>query len=195
MADPDLSPTETIGSWRWRGSSDEPTPDNAPRWLGSFAAFVAFVVENMLWIALAIALLLVLLSHRRWLPWFTGRSTRVVAAAPDPVEVQALPLPLPQDLTQAVLACWRDGHLRAALSLFYRGALSALVERVGSPLPPGATEADSLRHARRLSGQPFAIAFRQVVGCWQAAAYAHRLPSESELQRLLTQWRDAEHGG
>jgi hypothetical protein len=192
MADPDLSPTEQAGTWRWKQAEDEVEFGDAPRWMEMTSQAVALVVENLLWILLAVAIVLIALSARRWLPWLTARGERVAPVEPRATEERALPVPLPENLADAVLAHWRAGEHRAALSLFYRAALRALVERVGTPLPPGATEADSLRHVRRVAAVPFATAFRRVVSCWQAAAYAHRLPSDEELLALLAAWREAE---
>lgn len=193
LAHPDLAPRQRSGGFRWRNAPNANDDDaEAPAWLGAFGVFLALVFENIGWILLVLGLVVLLANTRRWWPWITRRAARAAAPAPTPLREIAVPLPLPADLPAAVLALWRAGEARAALSLFYRGALAALVQQVGAPLPPGATEADGLRHARRLGPHPFVAVFRAIVASWQAIAYAHRVPTEAELTALLEAWRGLE---
>ncbi len=155
--------------------------------MGNLAALFA---KFALWIAIGIALIVILLNHRRWLPWIAERLPRT-APLPAAVEVHALAAAeqkLPDDIAAAVRALWQQGRPRAALALLYRAAVARLVELIGAPLPPGATESDCLRAARRLRDQPYAALFARIVRCWQAAAYAQRLPPAAEVDALLADW-------
>jgi hypothetical protein len=194
LADPDLNPKQSVGRWRLRNDDGGEDADaKAPAWAVAVGNALALVFENVLWILLAVALVLLVVHRRRWLPWFFGRDAARVPAPPaGAIREQASAAPLPPDLAGAVLALWRSGDARGAMSLFYRGALAGLVERLGVALLPGATEDESLRHARRIAAQPFAMLFRRIVLRWQAVAYAHRAPSESELLELVEAWRALE---
>lgn len=192
LAHPDLAPRQKSGGFRLRHAPTTDDDEKAPAWLGAVGAFLALVFENIGWILLVLGLVLLLANARRWWPWLVRRVERAAPVAPAPLHEIAVPLPLPDDLPAVVLSLWRAGEARAALSLFYRGALAALVQRVGTPLPPGATEADGLRHARRLGPHPFALLFRRIVAAWESIAYAHRAPSETELVELLDAWRGLE---
>ena len=149
---------------------------------------LAFVAENMLWILVALLIALLVRYHRLWLPWISDRFER--ERKPDALEVHdiALPDPLPDDVPGAVRALWQQGQPRAALALLYRAAVVRLDEALGTSLPPGATEAECLRRSRRLADTAYADLFAQIVRCWQAVAYAQRLPSSSDVESLLGAW-------
>jgi hypothetical protein len=74
----------------------------------------------------------------------------------------------------------------------YRAAVARLIERLGAPLPPGATEADCLRRARNLADARYAGLFARIVRCWQTAAYAQRPPAAAEIDALLDEWKAGE---
>jgi hypothetical protein len=78
--------------------------------------------------------------------------------------------------------------VREALALFYRGAVARLAEISGTPLPPGATEADCLRRSRELGDENYAALFARIVRAWQGAAYAQRAPAAAEVESLLDAW-------
>jgi hypothetical protein len=188
--DEDLNPKQKIGRWKLRYSS-EPTGERSgemPLSVNILGRALAFFMQYALWILAALVLVVVLLNVRRWLPW--------VAAAyrherePDEIglRISTATATLPDDMPTAVRALWADGRLREALSLLYRAALARLADRLGSPLPPGATESECLCHARALGADDFAPLFARIVRCWQAAAYAQRLPKEQEVEALLAAW-------
>lgn len=189
LADPLLSPKETIERWQRRKPLDQGEPAPLPAWLDIVAGMIGFVVEHALWIVLALVLLFLLLNHRRWLDWWQRHARAPAPPAPRPALLLAQAEPLPDDLAAAVERLWQAGDARAALALLYRGALARLSELLGSPLPPGATEAECLRLARRLGAHAYVDLFAHIVRGWQAAAYAQRLPDAAELRELLERWR------
>jgi Domain of unknown function (DUF4129) len=189
----DLSPKEMQRRWeRRRPEADSKPSDNTmPTWLKSFGQGIAFIAENGLWILLAILLAVLIRYADRWLPWISdgvGRERPL-----DAIEVHdiALDTPLPDDLPGAVRALWRSGQQRAALALFYRAAVARLVDALGTPLPPGATESDCLRQSRRLQDTQYAGLFARIVRSWQGMAYAERTPSVQDLDALLSAWQSA----
>ena len=65
----------------------------------------------------------------------------------------------------------------------------AMANEAGIELPPGATEAQCLRASRRLPADAARELFARVVRTWQYAAYAGRLPKDTEFEAML----DASH--
>lgn len=192
-ADPDLSPTTMQHVWELRDKTRKDadvTLDKSPMrlWVESIGKVIAFGAENVLWILVALLIALLVRYHRLWLPWISDRFER--ERKPDALEVHDIALPdqLPDDVPGAVRALWQQGQARAALALLYRAAVLRLDEALGTSLPPGATEAECLRRSRRLADSGYADLFARIVRCWQAAAYAQRLPSASDVESLLGAW-------
>ena len=199
-ADPDLSPKSTEHVWERRDKSAAKSDldlNVSPlgRWFQAAGQVSAFVAENILWVLVAILILLLIRYHRVWLPWISDRFER--ERKPDALEVHDITAPedLPADVAGAVRALWQQGKPRAALALFYRAAVLRLDESLGIALPPGATEAECLRRARRLGDTDYTRLFTRIVRCWQAAAYAQRFPQTGEVEELLTAWSAARSAG
>lgn len=189
--DPDLSPKTTVHVWERivpEKPSERPNRQLTGTWLESVARVFAFLAENILWVFAAILIVILARYHRVWLSWVSDRFD--APPEPDPLQIHDIAVPdaLPDDLPGAVRALWRQGQQRAALALFYRAAVKRLDQNLGVPLPPGATEAECLRRARRLGEHAYGRLFQRIVRCWQAAAYARRLPPAGELETLLTEW-------
>jgi hypothetical protein len=187
----DLRPTTRISVWKRRHPSEEAQefkPGELPPWARMLGGGVGFVFEYGLWILLAIALAIVIVNHRRWLPWLSD----LVAPTRQPDEIGLHDIVvaelLPHDIPAAVRECLREGRTRAALALLYRAAVERLADKSGTPLPPGATESDCLRHARRLRDTRYAGLFARIVRAWQAVAYAQQAPSAGDIERMLVDW-------
>ncbi|HEX7917200.1 hypothetical protein, partial [Rudaea sp.] len=142
----DLDPHENM--WEWKRRIPEPEkkdtpPVKLPWWAEGLGRIVGFIAQFGLWILFALLIVFLIAKHRVWLPWISAR----IAGARTPDELilgdePSAPAALPDDLAAAVRALWREGRVREALALFYRGSVARLVEISGTPLPPGATEAD-----------------------------------------------------
>ncbi len=187
--DEDLNSKATITTWEPRQPEDPAKPTAMPDWLKDFAAVIAFLAENGLWILLGLLIVVLIRYASHWLPWIGDRLER--ARTLDAVaEHDLLPLEaLPDDLPAAVRALWAQAQPRAALALFYRAAVQRLVDTLGTPLPPGATESECLRQARRLDDRDYAGLFARIVRSWQGIAYAERVPSIADLDALLGDWQ------
>lgn len=190
--DPQLGGKKTITEWQRK-----PTPDDDEESrqldlpkppLSAIAAVMAFISESILWIVLAILVVALLLTARWWLPWLRGTGKRSrVEATPVTEDVLQLPEVLPPDILGSARRLWREGKPRHALALLYRASVEVLVQRADVLLPPGATEAQCLRASRRLPREEDRQLFAQMVRTWQYAAYAGRLPSESEFEQLTAE--------
>lgn len=186
----DLSPKTRAWVWKRRNPDvEDPAKQNEfPAWMRWFGNGIGLLARYGLWILVALVLGLLVANVRRWLPWISDRvagmraldEVRAVAIAP----LEALP----DDVPAAARSLLQQGRTRAALALLYRASLERLSDALGTPLPPGATESECLRHARSLGDARHLDLFARVVRGWQAAAYAQRTPSTREIEALLAAW-------
>jgi hypothetical protein len=110
---------------------------------------------------------------------------------PPPPDVAREHLPesdvLPLRIGEAARALWAQGRPREALALLYRASVDTMSTRAGVALPPGATEAQCLRAARRMGDGEDRDLFARAVRVWQLAAYAQRLPAQDDFETLVSQ--------
>ncbi len=185
----DLRRTRRELRWQARDSAKSDEPGEPPEWAMAIGRALGFLFEYGLWILAAVALALVAVHWRRWLPPLAERLRASPGAAPPTEHDIEAEQPLPPDIVAAVRERVAAGRMRDALALLYRAAVARLVQVQGAPLPPGATEAQCLRHARALGDTGYAQLFGRIVGVWQAAAYAQRLPGPAVVEDLLRQWQ------
>ena len=188
-ASQDLHPTKRVSQWRSRSESGQRKTASNPEWIRRIGEVVGFVFHYGLWIIAAGLLILVIANWRRWLPWITERvEVRRTQQAPSLHGIRARE-PLPVDIEGAVRALLKADRVRDALALLYRAGVERLVVALGTPLPPGATEADCLRSARGLTDSAYAGLFARIVRAWQATAYAQRPAAPGEVEALLVAWQ------
>jgi len=188
--DPLIAPYQDVTRWKFKYRTDPAQPQaKVPRWIQGLQIVFALVSEWGMWLLAALALGWLLWRLPRWLPWVRER----IQPAPEltPIQEQLIDdgAPLPDDVASAADALWQGGQRREALALLYRGSVAAVAERLGAPFPPGATEAECLRRARRLPEPARVQQFAQIVRAWQAAAYAWRFPEPAAFADLLAGWR------
>ncbi len=189
-ADPLLPGREKVRSLHFKDVKQDAKNDDKSRrepdmgWWSELLASFSAGARIAVYLIGAALLILVLLRLRDWLQQRDGLGP---VAAPLPAHVGTLdirPESLPADIGKAARALWQQGDLRDALSLLYRGALSRLVHQHGVPIRAASTEGECMALAsRRLGAAPQAY-LAQLVSCWQAAAYAHRMPAEQDLEML-----------
>ncbi|HVF35633.1 MAG TPA: DUF4129 domain-containing protein [Candidatus Saccharimonadia bacterium] len=185
--DPALDPKRSVYVWEPRGKRGNDTAARTPAWLSALAGTFALLAEYGLWLLVAIALLLLAWRRESWL----SPVRRMLARAPAPVPTfDAIPGPEPtvDDPVARVRELMDAGQPRAALALLYRSTVVRLAERLGSPLPPGATERDCIVRARGLGDGIAVQNLTRLVAAWRAAAYGGRLPPRDELDALLADW-------
>ena len=177
----DPSGSDASWFWEWLFGRARSADGSSARGIGYALAKAA---EVLFW-GIAIAAL----AYALW--WILQRLPRVIgppheAYRPPPAlfGMELAPQTLPPDVAQAAAALAREGRLREALSLLYRGALSELVHKRGVQLLPGHTEGEAVR----LAGMPY---FASLVDAWRRCAYAKRLPSASEIEALADTYRTA----
>jgi len=189
LKQPELNPYREEMRWQLRQERREEPParDRGRDW-GDFGKFLATVVQSLAWIAVAMGIAAVL--------WYAWKHLRVYLAAPadawKPPEalfgLAVAPESLPRDVAGTAAALAREGRIREALSLLYRGALSVLVHRERVRLVEGDTEGDTLRAARKVLPEGGAEYFASLVRAWVDAAYADRLPDAAGAELLARSW-------
>jgi hypothetical protein len=169
---------------RWQPKAqEEKKPESRRNWLG-LAYALARAAEVLMWIAAG-----ALIAYALW--WAARMLPRGRAPRPEPYRppaalfgMELAPDKLPPDVGAAAGALARDGKLREALGLLYRGALSELVHRRGVQLMPSNTEGEAVR----MAGVPY---FAALVEAWRLCAYARRMPSSAEVERLAAEYKAA----
>ncbi|MGE8279252.1 MAG: DUF4129 domain-containing protein [Stenotrophomonas sp.] len=190
--DPQLGGKRTVTEWKQKKKDETTEPPDTSLlsklpW-DAVGKVLAFLGESILWILLGVALVALAVTARWWLPWLRGTGKRS-RETETPIVQDSLQLPevLPPDILGSARRLWREGKPRHALALLYRASVEVLVQRADVVLPPGATEAQCLRASRRMPRTEDQQLFAQVVRTWQYAAYAGRLPSDSEFDALAAQ--------
>ena len=169
---------------RWQPKKkDEPKHEDRSGWLALGYA-LAKAAEVLMWVAAG-----ALIAYALW--WAARMMPRGRPAPPEPYRAPAAlfgmdlaPESLPADVSAAAAALAREGKLREALSLLYRGALSELVHKRGVQLLPSHTEGEAVR----LAQLPY---FGSLVESWRSCAYAMRTPPAAEVERLASEYRAA----
>ncbi|HZO00164.1 MAG TPA: hypothetical protein VFB93_03105 [Burkholderiales bacterium] len=154
-------------------------------WLIALGQALAKAGEVLLWIGAGALIVYALWWATRMLP----RSGEPPAEPYQPPAalfgMELAPEKLPPDVAAAAAALAREGKLREALGLLYRGALSELVHKRGVRLLESHTEGDVLR----LSGDTGYL--KNLINAWQRCAYARRLPRADEVQALAAEYPSA----
>ncbi len=179
--------------WSWISQPDSSKPDTTVRQPSALPKMLSMFFRLLAWLIVAGiigALVWWIVRNRETLLAWLGLAT------PEPETVRPThvagfdirPESLPTDVPDAARALWAAGDPVAALSLLYRGALSALVNRRGLRVPSSATEGDCLRLVRARESAALADGFGCLTSAWQSAAYARRLADEPAFAALCDEW-------
>jgi hypothetical protein len=175
--------------WVYRGKRQDAKADELGlSFWTKLAQLLASIQQYLLWAAVALGVVALLVLLRRWVPrWLDSPAARY--EPPDALFGLSLaPESLPDDVAGFAAGLVREGRIREALSLLYRGALSVLVHRDHVPLAEGDTEGDCVRAAGAALPQPAAAYFARLVQAWTSAAYAGRLPDANGAAALCRDW-------
>lgn len=192
LGSPEFVQHRDVMQWQPRDKREPPRVRQGDR--GGFADLIELVARVLQSLGWVLAGLLALAAP--YLAWRYAQGRHAVPKAagyrpPDTLFGLAVaPESLPGDVAAAAIAAAHAGRLREALSLLYRGALSALVHRHAVRLEPGDTEGDCVRLAAGALAPPAAGYFAALVGAWQHAAYAGRDADLARVEALAEQWRE-----
>ena len=153
-------------------------------WLPGVGYALAKAGEVLLWLGAGALLAYALWWASRMLPRFRGPPPEPYRPPAALFGMDLAPEKLPEDVGAAAAALAREGKLREALGLLYRGALSELVHKRGVQLLVSHTEGEAVRLAR----VPY---FGALVDAWLQCAYARRMPKSDDVVRLANDYRGA----
>ncbi len=170
--------------WRLRDPlrAKEPQPGANP--FEGIGYALARALQVLFWILAVAGGAYLLWWAAKLLPRAAGRPHAAYRAPAALFGMELAPDQLPPDVADAASALAREGRLREALGLLYRGALSELVHERGVHLLPSHTEGEAVR----LAGMPY---FAALVDAWRECAYAARAPRACAVQALAAQYREA----
>ncbi|MDR2926365.1 MAG: hypothetical protein LBU76_10550 [Azoarcus sp.] len=138
--------------------------------------------EIVLWLLVFGLVVLLIVSAKRWLPFFgwrrgSARPARNPVLQSDSALALESVEALPEEIAAIAERCWREGKAAEALSLLYRGTLKLMATRHRVELPQGATEEE----IRLLVGSALPACkddFGRIARAWLILAYAHRPPAD-----------------
>ncbi|HEU5176597.1 MAG TPA: hypothetical protein VFU24_04020, partial [Burkholderiales bacterium] len=160
-------------------------------WLPGVGYALARAGEVLLWLGAGALLAYALWWASRMLPRYRGPPPEPYRPPAALFGMDLAPEKLPADVGAAAAALAREGKLREALGLLYRGALSELVHRRGVQLLASHTEGEAVRVAQSKVSAPTGSYLQSLVGAWQQCAYARRMPRADDVVRLADDYRGA----
>lgn len=195
--------------WRLKNFSNQ-DPDTIPDWLISLMEFLAdhsdgFIVflkflgsilahtEFLIWAVVIALLLLILYRYRKYIRDFMAPSSGV---APEKEVLDVMfgldvtRESLPEDVPSGVRQLWHQGEHRAAISLLYRALLANLIFRHDFIFDDSHTEGECVAIVQARGEAALSHYTASLTQCWQLLAYGHRIPSDSSVEKLCSDWRE-----
>ncbi|MDR0441327.1 MAG: hypothetical protein LBI59_10190 [Candidatus Accumulibacter sp.] len=182
--------------WRRRAREASKTPDENAQdgWLRRFSTIFDWLAQGMrgvVFVVMAVALAALLIALYRYSGRFARMSPERAARAPDVLfGLDLRASSLPADPAAAAETEVAAGRAAAALSLLYRGALVALIERHHVRFRAGDTENVCRQRAAECAGEGALAYFSALLEAWKASAYAGSPPSLSSVAALCREWRE-----
>jgi hypothetical protein len=151
----------------------------------TLAVWVARAVEWLLWALLAAAIAFLAWQLYRMLPRLALPPREAYRPPATLFGMELAPESLPADVPAAASALAKEGKIREALALLYRGALSQLVHRRGVELLASHTEAEVLG----LAPADTTGYLTGLIDAWRACAYARRPAAAACVEALAQGYR------
>jgi hypothetical protein len=194
LADEAFGRMEEISRWELKARPDEIETRDNPfiKWLRGMSKGFAVFGELLLWLAAGALLAYLIywfLNNRQWNPAKFGASRNGRAVATQIAGLDLRPESLPDDPAAEAERLIGAGDYRSAISLLYRGALSALIHHHALEISDGATEGECRLTVARQLERNLAQCFADLTGVWLQLAYAHRLPERERALALCQAWR------
>ena len=159
-------------------------------WLGAIGYALANAVRVLFWLLVAAAIAYAIWWAARMLPRVRAPVADAYRPPASLFGMEIAPEKLPADVAAAAMALARDGRLREALGLLYRGSLSDLVHRRGVELLASHTELEALQLATRRVDTERSAYLQTLVRIWRECAYSRRAPARLEVESLATGYRE-----
>lgn len=188
MALEELNNRRKVNMWLPKNKNeDTKTEGNLPK---AFIQLMASIVKAILWIGLVIVLILAIIYRQKILALLSPAKRKTKKPIPPEVlfGLDIRPESLPEDIAGTARKLWQEGYVREALSLLYRGALVILTHEEHLEIHASHTEGDILNLAKSATATERYAYLGTLTKLWQTVAYAHRSPSEHEVEPLLAAW-------
>jgi len=170
-------------------AASEGDSDRDYSWLGALGYVLANVVRVLFWALAAAAIAYAIWWLARMLPRMRAPAAAAYRPPASLFGMDIAPEKLPADVAAAALALARDGRLREALGLLYRGSLSDLVHRRGVELLASHTELEALQLATRRVDPERSAYLQTLVRIWRECAYSRRAPARLEVESLASGYK------
>lgn len=171
-------------AWRERNPKEEKKAERGDNALAAIGYALAKAMQVLFWILVAAGIVYLLWWGAKLLPRGAAPPREAYRPPAALFGMDLSPDKLPPDIAEAAAGLAREGRLREALSLLYRGALTELVHKRGVQLLASHTEGEAVR----LAGMPY---FAALVDVWRACAYAQRELSGEQVEQLAAGYREA----
>ena len=168
----------------------EKTEPDSPRTDSFFSTMFSGLAGLMkiIFIGFGIALLI-------WLVWRITRGLRLPVTKikstdrHEPPVIAIADEALPDDIARSAEACLRDGDVRAALSVLYRGTIHFYAEQRDIHIRDSDTEADVWLALAHTVSERDAYYLKQLIHNWVRIAYGHHEPHAGDVTALIHEWR------
>jgi hypothetical protein len=189
MKAPEFERYREVTQWRWKGAKrDDQRAPEVSAWFRSIVEAIAELARAFVWIIAGVLVAILLWYARRYLVELERTHRASYRPPPALFGLDVAPETLPPDIARVARSHLEQGGVREALSLLYRGALSALIHDYKVPLRSSHTEWDCVREAARTLDAERATYFAELVAQWQTCAYADRIPSKALVDALIEGW-------
>jgi hypothetical protein len=154
--------------------------------------WLAWGMRGVLYVIMAVALAVLLVVLYRYSGRFRAVTPPIRAArAPETLfGLDLRPVSLPANIPATAWAEAEAGRMAVALSLLYRGALVAMIERYPVAFRDGDTENVCLQRVVRHAENAAFIYFSSLLSVWKASAYAGSPPSLAGMRALCQGWKE-----
>lgn len=190
LAIPEFDQYKEVTRWRSIESKPDEKKDTTrfSQFWRNLALLLSDISQGLLWVAIAILVPLLLYVLRNFLPESFARKPEQYEPPTRLFGLNVAPESLPADVSATAVSLANQGRLREALSLLYRGALSALMHRYRVVVHAGDTEGDCARAASIALDERGANYFSSLVTTWQQLAYGSSPPQPAKVDALCRDW-------
>jgi hypothetical protein len=191
LAEPEFDRHKEVQRWRWLGE-EKKKEQKTSRWeyfWSNLAKLFADISQGLLWVAVAFLVPIVIYVLRNFVPEPRVRKIEDYEPPANLFGLKVTPESLPEDIAAAATALVRQGRLRDALSLLYRGALSVLIHRHRIVVQAGDTEGDCERAAQASLPSQASGYFSRLLTTWRQTAYAGLGTDSQAIEELCRDWK------
>lgn len=187
MALEELNNRRKVKTWVAKDNTEKKEQQNT-EFSKSFIQLMAVIFKFLLWVGVIVAIIFALIYRQKIIDLLKpARKQQKAHVTPDVLfGLDIRPESLPADIAGTAQQLWQQGHAREALSLLYRGALVVLTQQEQLEIHASHTEGDILKLAKPALAPERLNYLTRLTKLWQTIAYAHRQPSNAEVEPLFT---------